>query len=295
MKKIAVSTLFFINTILAIAQHDAQYSQYMFNRLVINPATAGSYDALSIALLHRNQWTGFEGAPITTTLSADSPLKNKKLNLGINIIADKYGVTSRGIFNANFAYRIIMKKSSLAFGIKGGIERVANNFAKIITTEQGDNSFSGETEKQVIPVAGFGVYYQSQKFYSGLSFPSLLKDTKHNVKQYKPILFTSGYVFSVSSQLKLKPSILIKYIKDSPLQADLNINAYYKILGLGISYRTRDAIVFLLHYYVNDQFTIGYSYDASVSRLRGYSGGSHELMIKYDFSYKLKARSPRYF
>lgn len=277
------------------AQHSNQYSQYMFNELAINPAFAGSNKALNATILHRNQWTGFDGAPKTTSISLHSSLPNKKLNVGLNFVSDKYGITKKNILTGIFAFKIQFKKSSLSFGVQGGVDFTTNNWDQIITTNSGDVVFEGQKERSSIPVAGVGIYYLAKNYFVGLSSPSLLKIGENAKNIYRPTLLNAGYIYKHSESLTFKPSILVKYISNSPVEIDINLNTYYKEFGIGFSYRTNDAVVFLLHYSINKQFSIGYSYDLTISKLRTYNYGSHELMLKYEFGYKLNATSPRYF
>jgi type IX secretion system PorP/SprF family membrane protein len=266
----------------------------MFNGLVINPGYAGSNNVLNATITHRNQWTGFEGAPKTTAVSVHTPLRKKQLNVGLGFMSEKYGVTQKNIFNAYFAYKISFKNSSLSFGVSGGMDITRNYWSDVQTTTAGDVVFNNNREKDISPVAGAGVYYLTKKYFVGLSSPMLLR-AGNSSKEFKPYILNGGFIINLSNDLKLKPSFLVKYISHSPVQADLNINAYYKSFGLGFSYRSNDAVVFILNYSVNDQFSVGYSYDLTISRLSTFNNGSHEIMLKYEFGYKLNAPGPRYF
>lgn len=295
MKKSLALLFLFVVAKIAFSQHSNQYSQYMFNGLAINPAYAGANKALNITLLHRNQWTGFDGAPKTTTLSVHTPLPNKKLNVGVNFVSDKYGVTNKNIFNGIFAYKISFKKSSLSFGVLGGLDITRNNWDQINTTTGGDVVFEGQAQKTATPLAGVGLYYLANNYFVGLSSPSLIQFGNNTKNVYNPMILNGGCILKYSDVVVFKPTVLVKYINNSPIECDLNLNAYYKNFGLGFSYRTNDAVVFLLTYSINDQFSIGYSYDLTLSKLKTYNNGSHEVMLKYEFGYKVNATSPRYF
>lgn len=278
-----------------LAQHGSQFSQYMFNGLLINPAYAGSSDVLNVTALGRNQWVGFGGAPRTATFSAHTPLKNKGLNLGLTFMNDQYGVTTKNRISGVFAYRIFFAKSSLAFGLQGGASFIRNNWNHIITATAGDQVFSGQYSQQNIPEAGFGVYYERERFFIGGSMPDLITLTDAGGIIYKPALLFTGYLFSLSEELKLKPTVLVKYINHSPVEVDLNANLYFKAFGLGLSYRTDDALVFMASYHITPQFSAGYAYDLTISKLGTFVRGSHEIMLKYEFGFKVHPRSPRYF
>lgn len=294
MKKLLLIAIIFFTILRVHAQHDNLYSQYMFNGLLINPAYAGSADVLSATAVYRNQWVGFNGAPKTGTFSLHTPLINKKLNVGLIFITDQYGITTQNVINGVFAYRLFFKKSSLSFGLQAGINFTRNNWNTIQTTTPGDVVFTNQYSQQNIPQAGFGIYYKAQKFYAGFSSPELLSIGLANTV-YRSALLTAGYLINVSDDVKIKPSVLVKYIKNSPVEVDINTNVYFKAFGIGYSYRTNDAMVFLATCQINKQFSVGYSYDYTTSHLKTFVRGSHEIMLKYDFGYKIKPQSPRYF
>jgi type IX secretion system PorP/SprF family membrane protein len=279
----------------ANAQHSTLYSQYMFNGLLINPAYAGSNDVLNVTGLSRMQWAGFDGAPRTSTLSMHSPLKNKRLNLGLTFLNDRLGVSSQNKITAVFAYRIFFGKSSLAFGLQGGLNMIRNNWYNVHTTTAGDQVFTAPYSQQTIPDAGFGIYFKKADYFLGVSMPALFTFAEPGGINYKPALLTAGYLFTLSDNLRLKPSALVRYIKSSPWQFDLNLNVYYKAIGLGASYRSGDAMVFMANYGITQQFTAGYAYDLTISKLGTFVRGSHEIMLRYEFGFKVHPQSPRYF
>ena len=276
------------------AQHDNLYSQYMFNGLLVNPAYAGSNEVLNATFVNRNQWVGFDGAPRTSTFSLHTPLKNKKINVGITFTNDCYGITTQNKINAIYAYRLFFKKSSLSFGLQVGVDFIKNNWNLIQTTTPNDQVFTSQFSQQTVPQTGFGIYYKAQKFYAGISSPDLLSIGTPSTL-YKSALLTGGYLFDVSENVKIKPFVLVKYIRSSPVEVDLNAIVYFKMVGIGYSYRTNDAMVFLATVNVSKQFSFGYSYDLTTSKLSTYVRGSHEIMLKYEFGYKVNPQSPRYF
>jgi type IX secretion system PorP/SprF family membrane protein len=296
MKKIYIlAFLFCMGSQLLRAQHDAMYTQYMFNPLLINPAYAGSADALDVTVLNRNQWVGFDGAPRTSTFSAHSPLKDNRINFGLTVTDDHFGLSHQDKISLIYAYRISFRHSALFLGVQGGINMVRTNLSQVATTTPGDQVFYGQDERHLSPEAGFGIYYKTQRFYAGFSAPSLYPENSIEKISEHPWLLTSGYVFDLAGDFRLKPSILFKYIPASPLEADLNLNAYYKSFGLGVSYRTNDALSFLAEINLNAQMKAGYAYDLTLSPLGTYSRGSHEIMLRYTFAYAVKAKNPRYF
>jgi len=289
MKKIII-LLLSIFSLHVHGQHQPLYSQYMFNGLVLNPAFAGSSDVLNLSAIHRNQWTGFEGAPVTSTISGHTPLKNKKINFGLTLLHDKFGINENTRFDLSYAYRLTLAKGSLAFGLRGGINIMRYNMSQAQITTPGDFVFGGQDEVSSTPEAGAGIYYRSEQLYAGASMPTMLSSSGKG-----PSLITAGYVFFLPDDMKLKHSILLKYIHGSPMEVDFNTNIYYKNMGLGFSYRSNDALVFLLEYRLNDQFSAGYSYDMVISKLGAYNRGSHEIVLRYEFGYGVSSKNPRYF
>jgi type IX secretion system PorP/SprF family membrane protein len=286
------------------AQHRPMYSQYMFNQLVINPAYTGSRDVLSTTALYRHQWAGLKGAPRTQSFYLHSPLPNPKNNFGLSFVFDRLGVTYTNSFNFSYAYRLDLGKGRLAFGLQAGLSTLQNRYSEVITDTPGDAVFAGNSRPIAIPGLGFGAYYDTKRFYLGFSLPYLLQYrsagfqvfVKDEPTTFQPALLTTGCLIRLNPDLLLRPSILFKYIPNSPMQLDLNANLIIKeSLWIGASFRTRDALVGMLEYQINPQFRLGYAYDYSVTTLQHYNTGSHELMLRYEFGYRVKAMSPRYF
>src|SRR5580704_17070580 len=223
MKKLLLIAIICFTILRVNAQHDNLYSQYMFNGLLLNPAYAGSADVLSATAVYRNQWVGFDGAPKTGTFSLHTPLKSKKLNVGLIFITDQYGITTQNVINGVFAYRIFFKKSSLSFGLQAGINFTRNNWNAIQTTTPGDVVFANQYSQQNLPQTGFAIYYKAQKFYAGFSSPELLSIGLANTV-FRSALLTACYLINVSDDIKIKPSVLVQYIKDSAVEVDINAN-----------------------------------------------------------------------
>lgn len=303
MKKLVIYFLLLVAAAPVWAQQQPMYSQYMFNGLAINPAYAGSREVLSMMALHRDQWTGIEGAPETQTFSIHTPLKKKRLGLGLLIYHDRLGVTDQKGISLSYAYRVPLAKGRLAFGISGAVNSLRSRWSTVSTVQSGDAVFGEDSPSYVMPNAGAGVYYSSKKFYTGLSVPALLtnrintggkQDTYHDPSNYN-VMFTSG-VLVPAGGIVFKPSVLVKYHSGSPVQVDINSSFYIKDhLEIGASYRTNDAIVGIIGYNINKQLRVGYAYDRTLSMLKAYNKGSHEFMLQYEFGYKVEAMSPRYF
>ncbi len=293
------------------AQQDAQYSQYMFNMMAVNPAYAGSRDVLSITGLYRNQWVGLEGAPITQTLTADMPVRKEKIGLGISLFNDQIGlVATRGI-TGTYSYRIRMnKKGMLAFGVQGGVVYFNGEYSKMILNPNNtpDPSVPSDYVKYA-PVVGAGIYYSTDRFYLGLSMPNLIKyalvdqsiassaSMDKRAMKYRHVFFMTGYVVPLSPTVVWKPSLLTKFVYGAPVSFDINTNFwFYDRFAIGASYRTGSAILGMAEFQVTPQFRIGYAYDYGLNALQRYNAGTHEIMLRYEFSFdKSKVLSPRYF
>jgi len=289
----------------AIGQHTPLTSQYLFNGLVINPAYAGSRDALAANLTYRHQWAGFDGAPVTQMLSVHAPMGRRKLGLGLLIYNDRIGVSQEtGVFS-NYAYRMRLGKGKLSFGIGAGFTLLRSQWTSLALQQASDQSFSVDTRSAIRPNFSSGIYYYNKTWFVGLSTPFLithryvagaegwrLSETKPDLQ---PML-TGGYVFKLNKDVKLKPTTLIRYRLETGAQADLSANLILKDkVWIGASYRTGDAMVASLEVLPTPQWRIGYAFDMGVSKLVAHHQGSHELMVQYEFGYRIRVKDPRYF
>ena len=275
------------------AQHSSVYSQYFFNGFLVNPGYAGSQNALSASAIYRNQWTGLKGAPQTLSFTAHMPLRSKKVNLGIILSNDKFGVNNNASADMVYAYRIFFKKSALSFGLQGGINMQRINWSLIETNETTDPVFSGGVQTSYVPQAGFGIYHYSQIHFLGVSAYSQFNN---GFTRYSPLMLTGGVVINSKGTFKVKPAVLVKYMMNSPVEIDGSLTFYWgDYIGIGAGYRSSNAGVGFIDLRFNDQLRIGYSYDYTLSTLKNYSSGSHEVMIRYLFMYKVDGKSPRYF
>lgn len=290
------------------AQQDPMYTHYAFNTLAVNPAYAGSREALTITALHRSQWVGFEGAPITQTLTLHSPLLNNKLGLGLTVTNDNIGPTNFTSFNLDFAYKIrISEKGNLSFGMKGGGNLVRGELSSLTLDQGGDAAFTQNINSRFLPNFGFGLYYATPTWYVGASTPKLLQNsyseslTASASREQRHYFLIAGTVFNLteSEKLKLKPTAFVKVTESTPVQADLTaLFILYDKVEFGGMFRTGDALGLLLGYDFTPQFRVGYSYDFSYANTTTqYNGGSHEIMLRYDLVFKNQGKivSPRYF
>lgn len=276
------------------AQHNGDYMQYMFNGLLVNPAYAGSRDALDVTGLYRNQWMGIVGSPVTASFAAHTPLKNKRFNIGATVINDKFGIFNHTRANLIYAYRIKFLKGNLSFGLQGGVDYYTANWSRINTIQKDDPNFSSTVnDSKIVPDAGFGVYYYSKNFYLGLSAPTVFNET---ISKYRTFMGNTGFLINVSEDFKIKPAMLVKYIYNSPLSTNVSSTFYWKdFIGLGIGYTLNTSAMAFIDLKLNEQLRFGYGYDYALNRLNVYSSGSHEIMLRYLFKYKINPLSTRYF
>ena len=309
MKKITIFLafgflLFFNET---NAQQDPQYTQYMYNMNVVNPAYAGSRGTLSLGLLGRSQWTSVDGAPKTLTFDVHAPL-GKKVGVGLSVIADEIGPAKETNIYADFSYTLTTSEEGrLAFGLKGGVTLLNVNLLDVVlpqTSSAGDPVFD-ENINDTFPNFGAGVYYYTNKWYAGFSVPNILK-SEHldkdniNTKASEEVHYflTGGYVFDLSSTLKFKPSLMFKGVTGAPVSIDINANfLMYDRFEVGASYRIDDAVSLLFNFGVTPDFRIGYAYDYTISEFsNSQTGGSHEIILLYDIDFSKKnLKSPRFF
>ncbi len=278
-------------------QHYPGFSQYVVNGFIINPAYAGRHEAMDVTLSHRRQWTGFDGAPNTTTFGLNTPLRIKSIGVGIGFINDKIGSTNNQIFNIMYAYRIrIKRKYKLSLGLQNGIMVKRTNWDLLSRNDQQDVLLNGKNLIETGFISGAGLYFYGKNIYFGLSAPYLVNTLNKNFLMENPLFLSGGNYFALNEDHGLKPSFLVKYISGSQIQADVNLNYYFRQkFGVGVSYRTNESVVGILEFGINEQFKVSYSYDCELNRLKHYNSGSHELLIRYYFGYSANAKNPRAF
>jgi type IX secretion system PorP/SprF family membrane protein len=306
VKLLLLLAVFVFGTFAAIAQQQPLFSHYMVNGLYINPAYAGSKEFVSTTLIARKQWSGFEGAPSTQIASLHAPLKKKRVGLGVVISNDKIGITNETDFYGSYAYHIPTKSGIISMGLSAGFSYFRSQFSDLTVWDPDDPVYETNSLSNVLPNFGAGVYYYSQKFYAGFSVPQILSydaDQAFHIKVEKThqvvrhYFLTSGMIVETGGELKLRPSMMVRYTSNAPAQFDLNMNLIISdIIWFGATYRSEDAIVVLAAYQVNKKMRIGYSYDITLSDIKTYSTGSHEIVLGYDFGFNvLKMKTPRYF
>ena len=285
------------------AQQDAQYTQYMYNTININPAYAGSRGVMSVFGLHRTQWVGLDGAPTTNTFSLNTPISNSNLGVGFSLVNDRIGPTSDNTISADISYTIPMNEVyKLSFGVKASGNIFNLDTDKLDPSNPIDPNLQN-FNNEFSPNFGAGVYLHSDKLYLGLSVPNFLQDSKYNdnevavFQERMNFYFIGGYVFDVSPSIKFKPAVLTKMVAGSPLQVDASANfLFFDKFMLGGAYRWDAAVSALAGFQVTDGLFIGYSYDMETTQLRRYNSGSHEIFLRFELFNKVsKMVSPRFF
>lgn len=289
----------------ASAQQDPHYTQYMYNMNVINPAYAGSKEALSFGLLYRKQWVEIEDAPTTGTFFVHSPV-GKNVGLGLSVISDKIGPVEENNIFADFSYTLNLGGDHrLAFGIKGGITLHNIDFNRIYPTlpDVGDGVFAGENPSSSTFNVGSGVFYYTDKYYVALSVPNMLRSKylDYNGVAYgsevSHYFLTGGYVFDLTDNVKFKPFAMIKSAFNAPTSVDVSTNFMFNDkFEIGATYRLEDSFGAMVNYAITPSLRVGYAYDHIVSDLNVTTPSSHEVILLFDVNFSKKvSRSPRYF
>lgn len=302
LKAIIMLILFYTSK--SIAQQDAQFTQYMYNTIHVNPAYAGSRGVMSVFAIYRAQWLGIEGSPTTKAASLHSPIYNSRVGLGISLSKDEIGISDRKTVATDFSYTINTAENyKLSFGIKGSANLLNVDYTKLNKYDKNDPKFQNNIDNQFSPNIGAGVYYHSNKLYAGFSIPFIL-ETKHFddnatsvAKDALHFYFISGYVFDISETTKFKPAFLIKSVKGAPLQADVTANfMFFDKFVLGAAWRWNAATSALAGFQMDSNWFLGYTYDSETTKLANYNSGSHEIFLRYEFNEKQeKIISPRFF
>lgn len=286
------------------AQQEPQYTQYMYNQSLINPAYTGSEGFASVYGLYRAQWVGIDGAPQTANISYQQPFSRKNFAVGINFLNDRIGPVNNNYVNADFAYTLVFRnKTKLALGLKAGLEIMNIDYTRLSQYNPNDPLFQNNLVNQLAPNFGTGLFYHSKKGYLGLSVPMLLESKFYNgvtvssAIRRQNLYLTAGRVFDLNQVMKFKPAMVVKLTNGAPLQVDLTANFLYnnKIV-FGAAYRHSAAISALFGVYLSNRTFLGYGFDYETTKLANYNNGSHEIFLKFDFYKKNQhVETPRFF
>jgi type IX secretion system PorP/SprF family membrane protein len=305
MKNIAKIILFLLVSADSFGQLSPVTSQYILNPILINPAYAGNRGALNVAAFYRKQWVGISGSPETMTLSADAPFFDDRVGFGLSIQNDKYGVTKQTQIVTNYSYVLKMKKGTLSFGLGAGLTTTNTKWSDLIVIDPGDELYLADSHVYVVPNFSFGAVYTYKNYFAGFSIPRILGYEFNSVKNKYNLsinpgnngyMFSGGSIYDITPKLKFRPSLLITFSPGEKLLYDLNAHINYKDkLWTGLSYRSGRALSALIQIKINTQLRMAYSYDFDFGKLRTYSSGSHEIMLRYEFNYKVDVVNPLVF
>ncbi|PKG43930.1 PorP/SprF family type IX secretion system membrane protein [Psychroflexus sp. MES1-P1E] len=288
------------------AQQDPNFTQYMYNTLSINPAYAGSRDVLSAVALHRSQWLGFNGAPTSQTFSAHTPISDGKMGLGFNIVNDQIGITQETDINAVYSYALDMSRyTKLSFGINAGVNLMNIDYRDLNIFDPTDPEFNNNIENKISPQVGLGALLYNDKYFVGLSVPSLLRNDRFSdnsisdatVRDRLHYFLTAGLVFELTPALKFKPSVLFRHVSGSPLLAELSSNFLINDkFTLGAAYRLNSAFSGIVGFQASDSILLGIAYDRDISTFSSYNDGSLEFFVRFELFKKYKKMyTPRFF
>lgn len=302
MKRIKELFLWLLIPLSVSGQLTPATNQYMLNPLTINPAFAGNRGVLNAAAYYRKQWVGIKGSPETVSLTLDAPVNHDKIGLGLIVVNDKIGVTKETQINTNYSYRISLAKGTLSFGLGAGIYMTNTAWSKLVVLDQTDEYFLIDSKVFTVPNFSFGSYYSDKKFFAGFSIPKLVGQKfnfdknkyvlKNSFKDYVYLL-NAGYLIDMSQKVKFIPSALLSFSANQKFSYD--INAVFRLMDrfwLGATYRSEKAVTGLVQFQITNQLKFAYSYDFDFNKLRTFSSGTHEVMLRYEFRYKVDAISP---
>ncbi|RLD24047.1 MAG: hypothetical protein DRI54_06605 [Bacteroidetes bacterium] len=302
-------------------QQPYTFNLYMFSPMIINPGYTGSHDVFTITGQARMQWVGIPGAPRSASISGSSPLKKSNAALGGYINSESYGVTNRTGINFSYAYKIKLRPrtgglhnrgrgqgiGTLSMGLSGGFDLRSSRWSEINTSNPDidDPVFTFDTGTLFEPNFGFGLFFNNDKFYAGFSVPRLLQYSDNPEEQTTQLsarvtemayYLNGGVLLVLSNEVKLRPSTLLKWTPHGTFQAELNTNFIFNdIFTIGLTYRTTKTALVLAQFYISRQFSLGYAYEYSFNDLAGFSSGSHEFMLQYEFGFNVRTTNPRYF
>lgn len=293
-----------------LAQQDPQYTHYVYNPTLINPAYAGSREAATITGMYRAQWVGLDGAPVTQVLTAHSPVGESGVGVGLSLFQDHIGPARETFAGVDGSYALDFKKGNmLYFGLKAGFQLLDVDFNRTNIFDRTDPELLQNVDNEFAPIVGVGLFYQNDRWYAGLSTPNVFQnehfdedsDLNDRFIARESIHFyaTGGYVFDVSDSIELMPATIVKYVEEAPLQIDLTANVrFFERFTLGAAYRWDAAVSGLAAFQINNNFLVGFAYDREVTDLgnTSFNSGSYEVILRYEiFSNPKVMNSPRFF
>ena len=302
--KYSLTALAFALVLNTSAQQETQNSFYMFNASLLNPAYAGSRDALSIVADARLQWVNWDGAPRTNCFTLHTPLVIESVGLGLNVLNDVIGASTRNSIFSDFSYRIKLNKNNdrLAFGLRAGVDLISNTFGKLAVNDNTDPIIAQNSFNKTLFNTGAGIYLYGKRYFAGVTAPKFIPNKTSDLSSFSSkealhVYFIAGYVFKLNSMWDLKPGACVRYTANAPLSIDGNLSVLInKKIWFGLMYRHGSAAGANVMYQFTNSIRFGYAYDYSMTNMSKYTAGTHEILLGFDFFKKSEpVRSPRYF
>ncbi len=304
MKRILIYILSVCTVAGLLAQQRPVTSTYMFNGQSINPAYVGSLNVFSAMFIHRKQWINVQGAPTSNIFSMNTSLLKNQIGVGLQVTRDKIGVHEETAVYGSYAYKIKTSAGILALGLSGGFDNRRSDFNELTILNTEDPLLTG-TASRFNPNFGTGLYFANSRMYLGVSVPYILENNLYFVentfseaKESRYYYGSGGLILDINPNVKLAPSVLVRYQEQNRLGWDLNATIIFDdVAYAGVSYRNGDALVFLTQLILNENFRVGYSYDATTSALTNESRGTHEILLNYRIKLRIfgKPDCPVYF
>ncbi|MGQ1785885.1 MULTISPECIES: PorP/SprF family type IX secretion system membrane protein [unclassified Saccharicrinis] len=303
MKQISLIIILLITLLSpALGQRELIMSQYMYNRYTVNPAFGGSHETLSAYASYRKKYASFENSPAGAFFSINSPLKNEKVALGAQFFNDKFATSQNTGFNVSYTYRLqLNQETRLALGITAGMVNYKSDWDDVVLADGNDSEFI-DGEQTMAPWVGFGAAIYHNRYFAGLSVPSLLYHdrfgTGESTLEFTKIdyLLTAGYLYKISDNFSIQPSALVRVNLDDETFADLSATTFImNSVILGASYRTTNQVIGVAGFQISPQLRFTYSYDYDIDPIGSYNGGTHEVALQFDFGFKIDSPDPKFF
>lgn len=311
LKKYIVTILLLLPLLLA-GQQDHHYTQFMYNKLLYNPAYAGARGVPTATALYRNQWVQLDGAPSSALVSLHAPVFSDRVGVGGLVSLNEIGLHRDYNLGLSYSFALVMKQDfTLSLGLSGNLRMINMELDKAKPLFAFDPSLDGQRINDTYANFGAGVYatFQERLFF-GVSVPRIMKNNIGinetpgivTARETPHFYGTTGGIIPLGKDLNLLPAVLVKYVAYAPLSVDLNVNLeIMQKFTAGLSYRiggdgSGESIDVLAYWRVNQLIGFGASYDITMSKLRDYSGGSFEFMLLADLKKRKKGMSnPRFF
>jgi len=318
---VAVFGVLYFTSLQAYGQQPLTFNLYMFSPMILNPGYTGSHDVFTVTGQARKQWVGIPGSPASASISASTPLRKSQAAMGMYINSETFGVTTRTGTYFSYSYKIKLRPrtgglnnrgrgqgiGTLAMGLSGGFDLRSSRWSDVTTSSPDieDPEFAFDSGTMFEPNFGFGLFFYNEKYYGGFSVPRILQYSDNPAERSTSLsarvgemayYLNGGVVLTLSNEVKLRPSTMLKWIPHSTFQAEINTNIIFnEVFTIGLTYRTTKTALVLTRFYFNRQFSAGYSYEYAFGDLVGFNTGSHEFMIQYEFGFNVKTTNPRYF